>query len=205
MVKFNTNDFDTIIFDFGGVILDINPELSINALREFGGDEGLNRIEESDILWQFERGEITKENLHKELCDHLKVQITYEEFIKAWNALLLGFKDQRIKKIKQLAETHRLIMLSNTNEIHFAHFSKKLLKEYNTSFNELFNKVYLSHKMGLIKPDKLIFKQVIDEQNLTPEKTLFIEDTEINAEVAREFGIHTLVIPRNGTFYDYFK
>jgi len=196
--------YNTIIFDFGGVILDINPELSINAFKKYGGEAGMKKIEESDILWQFERGEIDVKTIHEGICKYIGATLSDDEFINYWCALLLEYKPKRIEKIKELAKTHKLIMLSNTNEIHFAYFSQKLKDEYGITFNDLFSEVYLSHEMGLVKPDKAIYEQVIKEQNLIPEQTLFIEDTLANAKAAEDIGIKTLVIPRNGSFYDYF-
>jgi len=196
--------YNTIIFDFGGVILDINPELSINAFKKYGGEAGMKKIEESDILWQFERGEIDVKTIHEGICKYIGATLSEDEFINYWCALLLEYKPKRIEKIKELAKTHKLIMLSNTNEIHFAYFSQKLKDEYGITFNDLFSEVYLSHEMGLVKPDKAIYEQVIKEQNLIPEQTLFIEDTLANAKAAEDIGIKTLVIPRNGSFYDYF-
>ncbi len=193
-----------IIFDFGGVILDIDPELTINAFKAFEGDKAFSSIEESKVLWKFERGEISREALHKEICAFLGKQISNDEFYNAWNALLLDYKPERIARLQELAKTHRLILLSNTNEIHFEYFAKKLTDEYQVTFNDLFSKVYLSNKMGLIKPDIKIYKQVVEESGLKPAKTLFIEDTPKNAEAANQIGIETLIIPRNGTFYNYF-
>jgi putative hydrolase of the HAD superfamily len=125
-------------------------------------------------------------------------------FINAWNAMLLGYKPLRIDWVKKLGKSHKLLMLSNTNAIHFDHFSGILMKEYGISLYDLFEHVYLSHEMHLMKPDIKIFQQVINEQQLEVSKTLFIEDTQENAEVARNLGIHSLVIPRNGSFYEYF-
>jgi len=204
MFRKDLSKFDTIIFDFGGVIFDINPEISRNAFIQMGDEKGMKQIEESEILWQFERGEIDTEAIHKEFCNYLRKDITLPIFVKTWNALLLNYKPERIKKIKELAKSHKLLMLSNTNEIHYSHFAKKLNDEYGITFHDLFSHVYLSFEMGYIKPDANIFKQVLNEQKLIPEKTLFIEDSKENAEAANALGIETLLIPRNGSFFNYF-
>jgi len=203
-MKIDLKNYDTIIFDFGGVILNINPELTINGFRQLNGDAGIDKINQSNILWEFERGEISKEVLISRISEMLKVTITKEEFNKIWCALLLNYVPDRIAWIKQLGQSHRLIMLSNTNEIHFEYFAAKLKDEFGVTFYDLFAEVYLSYKMGLVKPDKKIYEQVIREQNLDPSKTLFIEDTPENTTMAESLGIKTLLIPSNGSFYDYF-
>lgn len=205
MKKVNLSQFNTIIFDFGGVILDIDPDRSIKAFHKLYGEENFNKVMDSGILWELEKGKISSDELREELLKMTKVDVERDIFTRAWNAMLVDYKPKRIERIQWLAKSHKLLMLSNTNEIHFAFFSNKLKKEYGVSFNDLFQKVYLSNEMGYIKPDLEIYRQVLIEQNLMPEKTLFIEDTKENADAAEKLGIETLVIPRNGSFYDYFE
>ncbi len=117
--------------------------------------------------------------------------------------MLLDYHPERIKKIKELRKTHKLFLLSNTNQTHFDNFDNKLKKEYNCRLHDLFDNLFLSHKMKMIKPNLEIFKTVIKKEKLISERTLFIEDSEENAETARQTGIKTLVIKRNSNFYDY--
>ncbi|MDA3893964.1 MAG: HAD-IA family hydrolase [Salinivirgaceae bacterium] len=200
----NLNQFDTIIFDFGGVIFDIDPERTKSAFMKLYGKEKFNQVMESGLLWEFEKGEFTKEQLFEKIETITGISIDEEIFLRAWNAMLVDYKPKRIERIRLLAKSHKLLLLSNTNELHYEFFSNKLMHEYGVAFTDLFSKVYLSHEMGLIKPNLEFFKQVLIEQNLNPEKTLFIEDTKENAEAASKVGIETLLIPRNGNFYNYF-
>lgn len=100
--------------------------------------------------------------------------------------------------------THRLLLLSNTNDSHFEYFHNKLIAEYGVTFYQLFDHVYLSHEMGMLKPSHEIFETVIAQQQLNLQRTLFIEDTARNVEGAQEVGLQTLLIPRNGEFYEFF-
>lgn len=201
----NLNDFDTIIFDFGGVILDIDPQKTIDAFTELTSPEAVKTIQESGILDEMERGELTPDELYKKTCQHINQEIPKDKFFEAWNAILLDYKQERLDYIAKLKKTHQLLLLSNTNEVHFKTFSEKMEKEHHTSFSNLFETLYLSYEMGLLKPDAEIYKRILQDKNLNPEKTLFIEDTKVNADKAEELGIKTLVIKRNGTFYDHFK
>jgi glucose-1-phosphatase len=204
-MKVNLNQYNTIIFDFGGVILDIDPELSRQAFGKLYGFDKLKELEQSGLLVLFEKGLISKKDMIKELENITNTCNDADSFIKAWCAMLLEYQAPRIEWIKKLGKTHRLLMLSNTNELHFDYFSGKLKKEYGVTFSDLFDVVYLSHEMHLLKPGLEIFQRVIDEQQLSPEHTLFIEDTAENAQAANQLGIQTLVIARNGTFYNYFE
>jgi len=203
-MKVDLTKYDTIIFDFGGVILDIDPERSRKSFIKLVGEEKTDKVFSSGLLSEFEKGKITAASFRSEVEELTSVIINEEAFNRAWNAMLIDYKPKRIERIQWLGKTHKLIMLSNTNELHYAFFSNKLKKEYGVSFFDLFQNVYLSYELGLLKPDLEIYRQVLIEQNLNPERTLFIEDTKENALAANKLGIETLIIPRNGSFYEYF-
>jgi len=204
-MSINLKQFKTIIFDFGGVIFDINPDLTYNEFNKLIPTKVLNNIFKNNILKDFEKGLISFEELHSGVNKIAKTNISKNNFINAWNAMLLNYNKKRLEYLKKMKQTHKLIMLSNTNELHYDFFSKKLINEYNISLTELFHKVYLSHKMGMIKPDVNIYKYVLLEQKIIPNETLFIEDTKENVITANSIGIKTLTITRNNDFYTYFE
>lgn len=203
-MKVDLSQFETIIFDFGGVILDIDPERTWNSFARFASREKIQQVIDNGVLQQFEKGAITAFEIRSMMNQQLETSIPDEAFNRAWNAMLIDYKPKRIQRIQWLKHSHRLFLLSNTNSIHFEFFSAKLQKEYGIGFNDLFIKTYTSYEMKLLKPDLEIYRRVLIEQNLNPETTLFIEDSRENAEAAEMLGIQTLVIPRNGSFYDYF-
>jgi glucose-1-phosphatase len=196
--------FDTLIFDFGGVIFDIDPDRSAKAFANLIGPAKLNEIEATGLLWEYEKGNIDTPTFYTSFCSQAGADIPFEVFNRAWCAMLVGYQRKRIEYLRWLQKSHRLIMLSNTNQMHYNHFSGKLQTEYGVTFQQLFHHVYLSYQMRLIKPDTAIYRKVLVEQNLMPEKTLFIEDSRANADAAKTLGIETLVIPRNGSFYTFF-
>lgn len=200
----NLSDFDTIIFDFGGVILDINPNLTRAAFAKLYGAEMASTLEAS-LMQSYEKGELSTAEFIDAIGKMTGKACPANEIMDAWCAMLLNYKDARIEWIKRLRKTHKLLMLSNTNDSHFEYFHSKLQREFGVTFYDLFDHVYLSHVMHLLKPSHEIFQAVIDEQKLDPSRTLFIEDTEKNAVSAQEVGLKTLVIPRNGNFYEFFE
>lgn len=199
------SDFDTIIFDFGGVILDICPDLSRMEFAKMFGKHNAVKLETSGLMQEYEKGQMDKAGFAENVRKITGANHSDEEIVKAWCAMLLEYKEPRIEWIKRLRNTHKLLMLSNTNDSHFEYFHNKLQAEYGVTFYDLFDHVYLSHEMHLLKPSHEIFQAVIDEQKLDPSRTLFIEDTEKNAVSAQEVGLKTLVIPRNGNFYEFFE
>lgn len=199
------SDFDTIIFDFGGVILDIDPDLSRRRFAEMLGVEKARKLETEQLPQLYETGSISRTEFISRINEIAGTQIAANEILTAWNAMLLNYKPARIEWIKKLHATHKLLLLSNTNDAHFEYFHNKLIAEYGVTFYQLFDHVYLSHEMKMLKPSHEIFNAVIAEQRLNPQRTLFIEDTARNAEAAQEVGLQTLLIPRNGEFYEFFE
>lgn len=197
-------DFDTIIFDFGGVILDIDPDLSRHEFVKMLGIDNARRLEEEMLPQLYETGRIDRAGFVAKINQIAGSNYSESEILKAWNAMLLNYRQPRIEWIKRLHSTHRLLLLSNTNDSHFEYFHNKLIAEFGVTFYQLFDHVYLSHEMGMLKPSYEIFETVIKEQQLNPQRTLFIEDTARNAAAAQEVGLQTLLIPRNGEFYEFF-
>ena len=199
------SDFDTIIFDFGGVILDIDPDLSRRRFAEMLGIENARKLETEQLPQLYETGSISRTEFVDRINLIAKTNIPENEIIAAWNAMLLNYKPARIEWIKRLHKDHKLLLLSNTNDAHFEYFHNKLIAEYGVTFYQLFDHVYLSHEMGLLKPSHEIYERVIAEQQLNLQRTLFIEDTARNVAGAQEVGLQTLLIPRNGEFYEFFE
>lgn len=198
------SDFDTIIFDFGGVILDIDPDLSRRRFAEMLGIENARKLEAEQLPQLYEKGLISRAEFVSRINQIAGTQLSADEILSAWNAMLLNYKPARIEWIKRLHTTHRLLLLSNTNDSHFEYFHNKLIAEYGVTFYQLFDHVYLSHEMGMLKPSHEIYETVIAEQQLNLRRTLFIEDTARNVAGAQEVGLQTLLIPRNGEFYEFF-
>lgn len=198
------SDFDTIIFDFGGVILDIDPDLSRRRFAEMLGIENARKLEAEQLPQLYEKGLISRAEFVSRINQIAGTQLSADEILAAWNAMLLNYKPARIEWIKRLHTTHRLLLLSNTNDSHFEFFHNKLIAEYGVTFYQLFDHVYLSHEMGMLKPSHEIYETVIAEQQLNLQRTLFIEDTARNVAGAQEVGLQTLLIPRNGEFYEFF-
>ncbi len=194
----NSGKIKNIIFDFGGVILNIDFELSIQAFRMLGvQDFGMLYSEkvQSDLFDKLEKGLLSPEKFRDELRNITGVYMTDEEIDEAWNALLLDLPAYRIKMLENVRNNYRIYLLSNSNIIHYDHYILQLRKEFGyRNFDELFKKAYFSHDMGLRKPDENIYKRVLSEQNLIASESLFIDDNLENIEAAasQEINVHHL-------------
>lgn len=191
--KPDLKNIKNIIFDFGNVLLNINPALTAEAFKKLGiKDEsdffgGRSSIE---LMVKYERGQATSEEFIQAISASVSDKVTSEQIIDAWNALLLDFPSKRVELLQQLRSDYRLFLLSNTNQIHFEKYTQQFQAIYGYPLESLFEKMWFSHQIGLSKPDTAVFEFVLKDKNLNPAETLFIDDTLMHVEAARKSGIY---------------
>jgi putative hydrolase of the HAD superfamily len=185
-----------IIFDLGGVILDIDFKKTEKAFHElgvtnFGELFGFGHAE--TFFKDHEAGKITDEEFLASLQRLAKHSLDPDVVQGAWNALLISFPSERIDLLKTLKTRYRLFLLSNTNAIHVTAFQKIYREAFNNgALDDLFEKVYYSHKINLRKPNKEIYEYVLKDNGLQAAETLFIDDALENVEAARESGMQAI-------------
>jgi putative hydrolase of the HAD superfamily len=187
-----------IIFDFGGVICDLDIARTVEKFREFGPPkaEFSGNQEEQDrqfelLVSTYETGNITSGQFRDAIRNHYLLPPSDQAIDAAWNALLTGIPKARVRLLEGLAKEYRLFLLSNSNEIHYLRYLEDFRKEYSyRDFTALFERVYFSYLLHLKKPDPAIFRMVLNDNTLDPAETLFIDDTLIHVESARKLGIH---------------
>jgi glucose-1-phosphatase len=187
-----------IIFDLGGVIMDIDVKQTLHAFTKLG----IKNIENyfghgfaASFFSDHEAGRISDEEFLNEIKKLLTAEVSDEDVINAWNALLLRFPPERIKLLKELKSSYRLFLFSNTNAIHYDKFSEIYRDTYSGELEDLFEKAYYSHSLGQRKPDTAGFELIIKENGLDPKKTLFVDDAFINVEGAIKTGLKGLYLP----------
>jgi len=183
-----------IIFDLGNVIINIDPELSVKAMSELGFldfDKSYSLLSQSKLFDSLEKGRISPEKFYAEINLQLNKKVSSEKINKAWGAMLLDFPKQRIDLLQRLAKKYRLFLLSNTNIIHFHQYNNDLEKQFGFGLNSLFEKAYYSFDLGMRKPDADIFEYVLDDSDLNPFETVFIDDLDKNIDVAGRMGLNT--------------
>ena len=197
-----------IIFDLGGVILDIDIPKAKDAFRELGITEidklfGLGHA--SSIFKQQEVGKISDDDFIAELNKMSSETLDKEKVFRAWNSLLIAFPEERIRLLRKLKKDYRLFLFSNTNSIHVKAFEKMFQDQFNESFSALFDKIYYSHVIGLRKPDAESFQFILKDSNLKAEETLFIDDAFNNIEGARAVGLKTLHVEKGSDLVDVWR
>ncbi len=202
------NSINAIIFDLGGVILDLDYQLTIEAFNKLGCvDFNLiyNQQKQNQLFDHFETGKISASTFRNKLQEELSISLTDNEFDNAWNAMLIELPIKRIQLLQNLKGKYPLFLLSNTNEIHIKAFQKIIASTigYNT-FKDCFKMVYYSSDIGLRKPNSDCFKMVLNENDLTPEKTLFIDDSAQHINGAKAIGIQTHLLKKEEDLTDLF-
>jgi len=186
-----------IIFDLGGVILNINPQLTVDAFRNLGWRdfyEENNQTNGKELFYSLESGNSSPEVFRNNVRKMTDLQRNDGEIDEAWTAMILDIPADRIRYLETLKKSYRLFLLSNTNEIHRIKFHREFEADFGYSFYELFERNFYSHEMGMRKPNPQIYIQALTEAGLEPEETLFIDDMEENIEAAKTTGMKVLHI-----------
>jgi len=189
------NKYKNIIFDLGGVLLNIDYDATAKAFEKLGISQFhklFSKAEQNKTFDLYEKGLISSDELRATLNKALKTPLSMDVIDAAWNAMLLDLPPARLELLQRYNNTHRTFLLSNTNEIHMQWFSKSLQKHFGIAdLSGYFEKVYLSYEINLRKPDVEIFQYVLDQNELDPADTLFIDDSPQHIEAAKKLGIQT--------------
>ena len=194
-----------IIFDFGGVILNIDYKLTEKAFAGLGlmdFHKIYSQAVQSELFDAFETGKISPTEFRAGIRKYIGTS-SDAQIDKAWNAMLLDLPEERVLLLDKLRKTHRLFLLSNTNEIHYTAFTAYMKKKFGRDiFKEVFEKAYVSHQVKMRKPDAEIFELVVAENKLKKEETVFIDDSIQHIEGAKKVGLNAVFLEKGKTILD---
>lgn len=182
-----------IIFDLGGVIIDLDTEATYRAFAEVSG-KPLPMVQslaaEADFFKTYERGEIDDPTFRAHLREEL--EFTGEEGLldEAWNAMLGPIAKERFELLEKLAEQYDLYVMSNTNEIHVRRFLN--IAKYTSpqkDFHDYFKQVYFSQEVGARKPEPQAWQVILNDHQLNASEGLFIDDNKMNIKAAAKLGL----------------
>jgi len=184
-----------IIFDLGGVLLNIDFQKSVTAFKKLGVenfDEMFSQFKADELFEKLEIGNISEPDFYAAIKKRTAGNISGTQIESAWNALLLDFRTESLKFLEKLSANYKLYLLSNTNSIHLKCFKQLFTRETGKpSFDSYFIKAWYSNEIGLRKPNADIFEFVLQEENMLAAETLFVDDTLTNIETAAKLGFKT--------------
>ncbi|MDO9373652.1 MAG: HAD family phosphatase [Bacteroidota bacterium] len=189
-----------IIFDLGGVLLNIDYKKTSRAFTDLGVagfDDLYSQVTANHLFEALETGEISDEAFYAEMAPHCAPDTSVLQMQQAWNRILLDFREGSLEFLKQLRERYNIYLLSNTNSIHLQEFNRILQAQTGeASLDEFFTKSYYSHIMKKRKPYPETYKWVLDDAGIEAEETLFIDDSINNIKGAMVAGLQThLLLP----------
>lgn len=185
----------TLIFDLGGVIVDLAPERTLEAFAKLSGKpagEVLKINATNQAFHAFETGQISAMDFRNAVRNTLNVQAGDAEIDRCWNAMLLGIPDSKLDMLLRLKKYFTTIALSNTNSIHLSYINEVILK--GQRLDDYFHRAHYSHDLGLRKPDPAIYELVLQKHQLSPERTFFLDDNADNIAAATGVGMQAVLI-----------
>lgn len=202
-------NFNAIIFDLGGVILNIDYHETILAFKKLGVsnfDELYTQAKQNNVFDDFEMGKISDQQFRDYIREVSAKKLTDEQIDTAWNAMLLDLPAERIRLLQRLGKTYPIYLYSNTNSIHLKAFRQiiKAAHGHELLLEDLFLKTYYSHELRMRKPNQDGFLKILANHELKAESTLFIDDSEQHLVGAKSVGLQTVWLKDN-TIEELFK
>lgn len=183
-----------LVFDFGGVIVDLDKDNAIRQFKEIGVhniEDYIGLYAQQGIFLEVEDGTIDEVTFCRNLSMLIDKELTFEEVKNAWLAFIAGLDESKLDYIESLKNKYNLYILSNTNPFIQSWAQSSDFSSKERPLNDYFKKIYASYEMGYIKPNRKIFELMVEDAHLIPSETLFIDDGESNITIAKEMGFKT--------------
>ena len=190
-------NISTLIFDLGGVLIDLDIHKCILNFKQLGllnFEQYLNNFAQSGFFMQLEKGLISADEFRSEIRKLTKNTLSDTQIDEAWCSFLLEIPTKKLEMLLELRKKFRVLLLSNTNIIHFPNTEKVIFTDRERKLSDYFDKAYLSYEMKMAKPDKAIFENILLTENVQANECLFLDDGIKNIEQANRIGIQTYLV-----------
>ena len=194
------SNISTIIFDFGGVLINLDLDQCILNLKKLGlenVEQYLSNFGQKDFFLQFEKGQIGTEKFREEIRKLTTTTITDGEIDTAWCSFLCDIPTEKLEILLELKKKYRILMLSNTNPLHIEVSAAAEFEKSGKKITDYFDKCYLSYEMNMAKPDAEIFHALLESEQVLPSQCLFLDDGPKNIEQAQNMGFQTYFVSKN--------
>lgn len=192
---------DTLIFDLGGVILDLDLDGAFRRFSELMDGETMDLHQaylSMPFIRQYEIGAIDTPAFIRQFQGVFNREVSAQEFRDLWYSMLVGIPSERIEWLGDLRKRFRLVLLSNTNALHIEHVERILQRDTGTrSLDDIFHKTYYSHVINRRKPDENCYRFVLEDLKSDPARCLFYDDNRDNITAAEGLGMPGVLVPYN--------
>ncbi len=176
-----------VLLDLGNVIVGLDMDRFYRAvalLCPFGFEEIPDRIRDAGLYEPYERGEILSDEFHHRFCEALQINgVAFDEFGRLWGDMFQPAPLLSSELLRGLSARYPLLLLSNTNELHF----RWIRRHY--PLLEHFRDYVLSYQVGAMKPSPEIYREAVRRAGCDPEECFFTDDVAENIAGARRVGI----------------
>jgi len=194
------SNISTLIFDFGGVLINLDLNQCILNLKKLGlveVEKYLSNFGQKDFFLQFEKGQIGTEKFREEIRKLTPKTLTDSEIDAAWCSFLCNIPVEKLEMLLELKKKYRIIMLSNSNPLHIEVSAAGEFEKAGTKITDYFDKCYFSYQMKMAKPDPEIFTTLLASEKVEAIKCLFLDDGPKNIEQADKLGFQTYLVSAN--------
>lgn len=194
---------ETLIFDLGNVIIDLDFNRTESKLSEFGLSFLRASKEDHRKFLEFEIGAISEDDFLDHFVQKSMHPVDTITLIKAWTAMLLDIPAERLRMLARLKRKYQTLILSNTNAVHIRWLDEYLSRYHHIkSISQIVHKAYYSHEVGMRKPDPEIFNYIIRDRGLIPRHTYFFDDDPENIKSAQMLGIQSFHVPNGNSILE---
>lgn len=193
-----------LLFDLGGVIMDIKRDDCVAAFKAIGmadADKYLGEYVQAGFFAGVENGSLTPEQFREAVRGVIDREVTDEEIDRAFGSFLKGIPVHRLDELKRLASRYNIYLLSNTNPIMWNQGIRRYFAQQGKDIHHYFKGIVTSFEARVMKPDAAIFRYAEHKLGIRPEETLFIDDSQTNLDAAAALGFHTLLAAPGTEFY----
>ena len=187
----------TLIFDFGGVLINLDINQCIMNFKQLGlenFEQYLSNFAQSGFFMQLEKGQISAEEFRNEIRKLTQNPLTDQQIDEAWCSFLLDIPLKKLDMLLELRKRFRVVLLSNTNIIHFPNSERLLYLKNGKKMEDYFDKCYLSYEMKMAKPDSEVFENILMTENVDANACLFLDDGVKNIREANKLGMQTYLV-----------
>jgi putative hydrolase of the HAD superfamily len=192
-----------IVFDFGGVIVDLNRAAAVKTFKELGIgniEEMLDPYRQKGIFRRIEEGSLSREDFYAEIRKITGKNIADKDIDQGFHDFLMPVDQKKLDYILELRKKYRILLLSNTNDITMSWARSEQFSPAAKPLNYYFDELYLSYQLGCMKPDLVIFQMMSKLAGIDPAETLFIDDSEANIEAGKTLGFKTFLFGKENSF-----
>ncbi len=185
----------SIVFDFGGVIVNLSRETAVRKFVEIGvanADELLDAYHQTGLFLEVEDGRLTAEEFRVKLSEQAGRELTYEQVREGWKGFMVDIPSYRLDYLLELRKKYKLYLLSNTNPYVMGWARSEEFTPAGKPLDDYFDRIYASYELKQVKPARGIFEYMIHDAGLIPQETLFVDDGPANIKMAQELGMQTL-------------